>query len=45
MTVHDLWRGLSKAEIAEKRARGAPRYERRWREGTGRDAPQRKQSY
>lgn len=45
MTVHDLWQGLSKGEIAEKRAKGAPRYRRRWREGTGRDAPQRKQSY
>lgn len=45
MTVHDLWKGLSKSEIAQKRARNAPRWQRRWREGTGRDAPQRKQSY
>ncbi|MDP5226915.1 MULTISPECIES: tyrosine-type recombinase/integrase [Arthrobacter] len=45
MTVHDLWAGLSKAEIAEKRAKNAPRWQRRWREGTGREAPQRKQSY
>ncbi|MCT1986957.1 tyrosine-type recombinase/integrase [Dermacoccus abyssi] len=45
MTVHDLWKGLPKAEIAEKRAKNAPRWQRRWRDGTGRDAPQRKQSY
>ncbi|OYO00746.1 hypothetical protein CGZ95_08980 [Enemella evansiae] len=45
MTVHDLWKGLSKAEIAQRRGKDAPRYQRRWREGTGRDAPQRKQSY
>lgn len=45
MTVHDLWKDLSKAEIAEKRRKNAPRYQRRWREGTGRGAPQRKQSY
>lgn len=45
MTVHDLWAGLSKAEVAQKRARNAPRWQRRWREGVGREAPQRKQSY
>lgn len=45
MTVHDLWKDLSKAEVAEKRAKNAPRWQRRWRNGTGRDAPQRKQSY
>ena len=45
MTVHDLWKDLTKAEVAEKRAKNAPRWQRRWREGTGRDAPQRKQSY
>lgn len=45
MTVYDLWKGLSKAEIAVRRTRNAPRWQRRWRDGVGRDAPQRKQSY
>ncbi|WP_454140776.1 tyrosine-type recombinase/integrase [Microbacterium lacticum] len=45
MSVNDLWKGLSKAEIAEKRAKNAPRWVRRWREGTGRDAKQAKQFY
>lgn len=45
VTLKDLWEGKSKIEIAELRARKAPRYQRRWREGSGRDAPQRKQSY
>lgn len=45
VTVHDLWDDLTKADIAERRAKNAPRYQRRWREGTGRSAPQRKQSY
>ena len=45
MSVNDLWKGLSKAEIAEKRAKNAPRWVRRWREGTGRDARQAKQFY
>lgn len=45
MTVKDLWAGRSKSEIADLRARNAPRWQRRWREGAGRDAPQRKQSY
>lgn len=45
MTVHDLWKDLAKAEIAELRSRNALRWQRRWREGTGRKAPQRKQSY
>lgn len=45
MTVHDLWKDLSRSEIAEKRARNASRWQRRWREGSGRDSPQRKQSY
>jgi len=45
MTVRDMWAGLSRAEIAERRARNAPRWQRRWREGVGRDAPRRKQSY
>ncbi len=45
MTVRDLWSGLSKVEIAAKRTKNAPRYQRRWRDGTGREAPQRKQSY
>lgn len=45
MTVHDLWAGLSRAEIADRRARNAPRWQRRWREGGGRDGRQRKASY
>ena len=45
MTVHDLWQGLSKAEIADRRKAGRNRYQRRWREGVGRVAKQRKQSY
>src|SRR5690625_2672193 len=45
MTVYDLWKGLSKAEIAVRRTKNAPRWQRRWRDGVGRDAPQRKQSY
>jgi len=45
MTVHDLWRGLSKSEIADRRRSGRDRYQRRWREGKGREARQRKQSY
>lgn len=45
LSVNDLWKGLSKAEIAEKRAKNAPRWVRRWREGTGRDARQAKQFY
>lgn len=45
MTVHDLWQGLSKAEIAHRRKAGRNRYQRRWREGVGRAAKQRKQSY
>lgn len=45
MSVYDLWQGLSKAEITAKRAAGAPRWKRRWREGRGRDARQRSQTY
>lgn len=45
MTVHDLWAGLSKGEIAERRQAGRDRWQRRWRDGVGRNAPQRKQSY
>ena len=45
MSVNDLWKGLSKAEIVEKRTKNAPRWVRRWREGTGRDARQAKQFY
>ncbi len=45
MTVHDLWKDLSKAEIAERRKANRDRWQRRWREGAGRNAPQRKQSY
>lgn len=45
MTVKDLWEGLPKAEVAEARRKNAPRYLRRWREGAGRGAPQRKQNY
>lgn len=45
MTVKDLWADLSKAEIAELRSKNAARYLRRWREGSGRQAPQRKQLY
>ncbi len=45
MTVTDLWKGLSKAEIVARRAKNSPRWQRRWREGAGREATQRKQSY
>lgn len=45
MTVHDLWEDLSKAEIAERRKARRDRYQRRWREGKGREAKQRKQGY
>lgn len=45
MTVKDLWEGLSKAEVAERREKGEKRYLRRWRDGVGRGAPQRKQRY
>jgi len=45
VTVHDLWAGLSKQEIAERRKANRARYQRRWREGVGRGARQRKQSY
>lgn len=45
MTVHDLWKDLPKDEIARRRQAGRDRWQRRWREGTGRDATQRKQSY
>lgn len=45
MTVHDLWKDLSKSEIAQRRQAGRDRWQRRWREGTGRAAQQRKQSY
>lgn len=45
MTVTDLWKDLSKAEIAGRRKSNRPRWQRRWREGVGRDAVQRKQSY
>lgn len=45
MSVNDLWKGLTKTEIAEKRAKNAPRWVRRWRDGTGRDAKQSKQFY
>lgn len=45
MTVKDLWAGLPKADIAELRSKNAARYLRRWREGSGRQAPQRKQLY
>lgn len=45
MTVHDLWKDLSKPEIAARRKAGRDRYQRRWREGGGREAKQRKQSY
>lgn len=45
MTVHDLWKGLSRSEIADRRRSGRGRYQRRWREGHGREAKQRKQSY
>lgn len=45
MTVHDLWSALSKSEIADRRRSGRDRYQRRWREGSGRGAKQRKQSY
>lgn len=31
MGVHDLWEGLTKTEIAEKRSRGLVRRQRRWR--------------
>ncbi|MDF1477762.1 tyrosine-type recombinase/integrase [Leifsonia sp. H3M29-4] len=37
MTVRDLWEDRTKTEIAELRAKGAPRYQRRWR-GPDRDA-------
>lgn len=45
MPVHDLWKGLSSAEMLKKRAKNAVRYQRRWRDGTGRGATQHKQSY
>lgn len=45
MTVYDLWKNLSKDEIAQRRQAGRDRWQRRWREGTGRDALQRKHSY
>ncbi|GAA3662847.1 tyrosine-type recombinase/integrase [Microbacterium marinilacus] len=45
MTVHDTWKGLTKNEIEQRRAKGGLRYQRRWREGRGREAVQRKQSY
>jgi len=45
MAVHDLWKGLSPTEVERRRAKDAVRYQRRWREGTGREAVQRKQSY
>lgn len=45
MTVHDLWKGLSKEEVARRRQANRVRWQRRWRDGTGKDAPQRKQSY
>ncbi|SFN43300.1 tyrosine-type recombinase/integrase [Mycetocola miduiensis] len=45
MTVYDLWKNLPKDEIARRRQAGRDRWQRRWREGTGRDASQRKQSY
>lgn len=45
MAVYDLWKDLNRVEIAQRRAKNAPRWQRRWREGTGRDAPQRKRSY
>lgn len=31
MTVHDLWKGLPKGEVAEKRRRNLNRWQRRWR--------------
>lgn len=45
MTVHDLWKDLSKSEIGQRRQAGRDRWQRRWREGVGREARQRKQSY
>ena len=45
MTVSDLWKGLSKDEIAQRRQAGRDRWQRRWREGASREAVQRKQSY
>jgi integrase len=45
MTVYDLWDNLPKSEIGQRRQAGRDRWQRRWREGTGRDARQRKQSY
>lgn len=34
MTVHDLWEGMSRAQVAENRQRNLDRYQRRWRDGT-----------
>lgn len=45
MTVTDLWQGLSKQQIAERRATNRDRWQRRWPEGIGREARQRKQGY
>ncbi|HXH36240.1 MAG TPA: site-specific integrase [Plantibacter sp.] len=45
MTVQDLWANLSKSEVVERRRAGRDRWQRRWRDGVGRSAPQRKQSY
>lgn len=45
MTVHDLWQGFTKAEVAEARKKNLDRYQRRWREGVGRQAKQRKEGY
>lgn len=45
MTVTDLWKHLPKTEIAARRKNNRPRWQRRWRDGVGRDAVQRKQSY
>lgn len=45
MPVHDLWKGLSPTEMLKKRAKNAVRYQRRWRDGTGRGAMRHKQSY
>lgn len=45
MSVYDLWKGLGKAEVEKRRKAGRVRWQRRWREGAGKDSPQRKQSY
>lgn len=43
--IYDEWKGLSKYQIAENRLKGKARYKRRWRDGVGREAPERSQMY